>query len=234
MSDSSSSTPRSPKRKSRRKKGRGGDGSSGGSDASDGASSSSDRSGVSSGDESGGDAGPSPAELRARAAARAASLSRDLAAKYNKLRHTVEHLKHHLAERRVQLPVVHLLPEQTADGLLTAAKSRAAPKDSPAWVAWLIAWESEHFRPAEARCHLLLQLKADLRCLSRVLLSAKVPPSERKQRAAEKEEEEGDAITRGEGKALDGGERGRGERGEIRWTGAPLRKPQYHPSKVSY
>ena len=74
----------------------------------------------------------------------------------------------------MKLPVVHLLPEQDADALLKNAKQQA-PNNSLKWVKWLENWHEEHFDSAEARRHLLLQLKADLRCMSRTLLKEKDP-----------------------------------------------------------
>ena len=265
MSDSSSRTPRRPKGKTKRKKTRGTGGGGGGkkSDSSDGGGAgNSGRSSAASGASSGGvssdssDAGPSPAELRARAAARAASLSRDLAAKYNKLRHTIEHLKHHLVERRVRLPVVHLLPVQTADSLLAAAKVGGSPKDSQQWVAWLQAWEAEHFFPAEARCHLLLQLKADLRCLSRVLLTTNAPPLQNRAKGTKqqgvgnegaKEQRRGAAGSTAGAKGEEPSAAGRDDNVEAKHglaqsagaqagpavpSSLPRDKPQYRPSKV--
>ena len=172
MSDDSSDDNRNG-RKKRQSGGRKRRKAGSGSDVSDDDSDASIRSSR-EGSESDSDAGESPREIQRKAAAKATSLANDTATRYNKLRHTIHHLKQHLFERQVKLPVVHLLPEQSADALLTKAK-QSSPNDSLEWVKWLEAWQEEHYNSAEARRHLLLQLKADLRCMSRTLLKEKDP-----------------------------------------------------------
>jgi len=89
---------------------------------------------------------------------------------YNQLRHAIFHLKRYLIEdRKVQLPTVHLLGQQSGEKLLEEAK-RKNPKNK---LKWLNAWKEEHLDRAKSRYQLLLQLKADLRCYSRGLTSSK-------------------------------------------------------------
>ena len=89
---------------------------------------------------------------------------------YNQLRHAIFHLKRYLIEdRKVQLPTVHLLGKQSGEKLLAEAK-RKNPKNT---LKWLNAWKEEHLDRAKSRYQLLLQLKADLRCYSRELMSSR-------------------------------------------------------------
>jgi hypothetical protein len=89
---------------------------------------------------------------------------------YNQLRHAIFHLKRYLVEdRKVRLPTVHLLGQQSGEKLLEKV-TRKNPKNK---LKWLKAWKEEHLDRAKSRYQLLLQLKADLRCYSRGLSSSK-------------------------------------------------------------
>ena len=154
---SEASTPRSDgKKRRKRKKRKRRDDSDSADSASDGASD-----GASSGDESSGSGSgsdrPSSEELDKRAAALAASLSRDAAAKYNKLRLAIA-LEHHLMGKRVSSRCA-LLPLRKPKTCWPSLGMRGALRKRQKQVEWLNKWEAEHLGPAEARWHLLMQLK---------------------------------------------------------------------------